>query len=97
MNLQLLLASLLGVCFTTMVCAAGPKTRSTGFDAAGQFTVEAETPAGVRQAVLEISDDLSAGAVWRPMIAKDIDGRAARVLFRLPPQSGPKLFARVKT
>ncbi len=80
-----------------MATAEGPANRASYFDALDHFSVEVDIPAGSRQAVLEISNDLSASAVWRPMVASSIDGRAARILFRLPPQNASKLFARVKT
>jgi hypothetical protein len=93
----MLLASVcMGLSLALFTDAAEPRTRSYGLDPVGHFTFEAETPAGTRHAVLEISTDLSP-AGWRPMIAQAVDGRAARVLFRLPPQTGPRLFTRVKT
>ncbi|MES2438489.1 MAG: hypothetical protein V4584_05465 [Verrucomicrobiota bacterium] len=97
MNLHVLLISLLVLFLAFMASAEGPTNRSNFFDALDHFSVEVDIPAGSRQAVLEISDTLGPSAVWRPMIANGIDGRAARVLFRLPPQGGTKVFARVRT
>jgi hypothetical protein len=97
MNRHLRLISLLSFCLAAMALSAVPENRDAAFDALGHFTVQVEIPEGSRHAVLEISNDLSASAVWRPMIAGAIDGRAARIMFRLPPQAAGKVFARVKT
>ncbi|RYD23054.1 MAG: hypothetical protein EOP88_05720 [Verrucomicrobiaceae bacterium] len=97
MNIYVLLINLLILCLAIMATAANPTNRNSYFDANGHFAVEVDIPAGSRQAVLEISDNLGSSAVWRPMIASPLDGRAARALFRLPPQNSPKVFARVKT
>jgi hypothetical protein len=97
MNIGLRLIPLLSFCLAAMAFSAVPENRGAAFDALGYFTVQAEVPAGSRHAVLEISNDLSSPAPWRPMIAGAIDGRAARLMFRLPPQPGGKVFARVRT
>jgi hypothetical protein len=97
MNLHLLVIFILSLGLAILASAAGPANRNCGFDALGYYTVEAEIPAGFRNAVLEVTDDLTTGAGWRPMIAGALDGRAGRVMFRLPPQSGDKLFARIRT
>ena len=83
MNIYVLLINLLILCLAIMATAASPTNRNSYFDANGHFAVEVDIPAGARQAVLEISDDLGPSAVWRPMIASPIDGRVARALFRL--------------
>ncbi|RYD61115.1 MAG: hypothetical protein EOP83_17825 [Verrucomicrobiaceae bacterium] len=54
-------------------------------------------PAGTRHVVLEITSDLSSPTPWRKMLACEIDGREARLIFRLPLQSGTKCFARVRS
>ena len=97
MNLHLRIISILSVCFTAMALSAVPENRGAAFDALGHFTVQAEIPEGSRHAVLEITSNLSESASWRPMIATAIDGREAKLMFRLPPQAGGKVFARVKT
>lgn len=84
----------LGLCF---VAAADPATTGTRIDSLGRFRVEAKVPTGTRQAVLEITSDLSSPAPWRKMLACPIDGREARLIFRLPPQPGKRCFARVRT
>lgn len=97
MNIYILLINLLILCLAIMATAASPTNRNSYFDVKGHFAVDVDIPAGTRQAVLEISGDLGPSAIWRPMIASPIDGRTARVLFRLPPQNGSQLFVRVKT
>ena len=97
MTLHLRLVALLSFCFASMAFPAVTENRGAGFDALGHFTVQVDVPEGSRHAVLEITDDLSSPASWRPMIAGAIDGRAAKLMFRLPPQAVGKVFARVKT
>jgi hypothetical protein len=97
MNLQLLAIFVLSLWLAILAAAAQPQNRSSGFDALGHFMVEADIPAGSRHAVLEVSGDLSATADWRPIIAGAIDGREARVMFRIPPRPDAKLFARIRT
>ncbi|MCW1912765.1 hypothetical protein OJ996_04225 [Luteolibacter sp. GHJ8] len=99
MKIHLPLVALFSLCLAGRVLPAtsAPENRGAGFDALGHFTVQSEIPAGSRHAVLEITSDLSASASWRPMIATAIDGREAKLMFRLPPQASGKVFARVKT
>ncbi|QJE96144.1 hypothetical protein [Luteolibacter luteus] len=97
MHIHLRLVCLLSFCLASLAFSAVPENRGSAFDALGYFTVKADVPEGSRHAVLEITNDLSAPASWRPMIAGAIDGRAAKLMFRLPPQAGGKVFARVKT
>ncbi len=97
MNIHLLIIYVISLCLAVMALSAEPVNRSAAFDALDHFTVQVDVPAGSRHAVLEISGDLSPTANWRPMIAGAIDGRAAQLMFRLPPQAGGKVFARVKT
>ena len=97
MNIHLRLISLLIFCLSAMGFAAVPENRGAAFDALGHFTVQVDVPEGSRHAVLEITSDLSSPAPWRPMIAGAIDGRAAKLIFRLPPQAEGKVFTRVRT
>lgn len=97
MKIHLRIICTLSIWLAAMSLSAAPENRGAAFDALDHFTVQVEIPEGSRHAVLEISNDLSASALWRPMIAGAVDGRAARVMFRLPPQPGAKVFARVKT
>jgi hypothetical protein len=71
------------------------KIRHAGFNAQNQFVVEADVPAGSRHAVLEVMRQ-PASEGWRSVIAGAIDGRAARVTFRLP-RTAPSAIARVRT
>lgn len=65
------------------------------FDAEDRFRIQADIPAGNRHAVLEawvpsVSDK------WRPMLSTELDGRAAKVSFKLPrPAGAPTVLARV--
>ncbi|HWB06355.1 MAG TPA: hypothetical protein VG796_25250 [Verrucomicrobiales bacterium] len=70
------------------------KITHTAFNAQNQFVVEADIPAGAGHAVLEVMRQ-PATAGWRSMIAGGIDGRAAKVTFRLP-KSAASAIARVK-
>lgn len=97
MNIHLLIICVISYCLAMMALYAQPVNRSSGFDALGHFMVEADIPAGSRHVVLEVTDNLSPNATWRPMVAGAIDGRAVKVMFRVPPQPGGKLFARIKT
>lgn len=70
------------------------KITHTEVNAQNQFVVEADVPAGARHAVLEVMKQPPA-AGWRSVIAGGIDGRAAKVTFRLPRSAGSAM-ARVK-
>ncbi len=95
MNPLLLIAALLGLALAVMAVADEPRNGIATVDAAGGLILDAKIPAGSRSVSLEISPDLSAPS-WRPMIAGTLDGRVARVTFRLPPQGGARVFARVR-
>ncbi len=71
------------------------KVTHTGINAQNQFVVEADVPAGSRHVVLEVMRQ-PASEGWRSVIAGGIDGRAAKVTFRLP-RVAPSVIARVKT
>jgi hypothetical protein len=94
MRLLQVLSLVLALCFGAN---ANPATTGTRIDSLGRFQVDATVPAGTRHAVLEITTDLSSPAPWRQMLACATDGRAANLIFRLPPQPGGKCFARVRT
>lgn len=71
------------------------KITHTGFNAQNLFVVEADVPAGAGHAVLEVMRQ-PATAGWRSVIAGGIDGRAAKVTFRLP-KTAASAIVRVKT
>lgn len=61
-------------------------------DGSGRLCLTAEVPAGAQYAALE------AGAGWRTKLSAALDGRRARVTFRLPrDSSAPRELARVRT
>lgn len=72
-----------------------PLVKQVGVDAQGQFVVQAELEAGMRHAVLEVLGKNESNA-WRSMVAGGLDGRRAKVTFRLP-KSAPVALARVRT
>ncbi|RYD64710.1 MAG: hypothetical protein EOP83_09075, partial [Verrucomicrobiaceae bacterium] len=63
--------------------AQGFKAQSCYFDGQGRFTVEVDVPEGTRHAVLEGFVPGQPGT-WRNLVSGAVDGREARVLFRLP-------------
>jgi hypothetical protein len=63
--------------------AQGFEVQSCYFDGQGRFTVEVDVPEGTRHAVLE-GFVPGQPVAWRNLVSGAVDGRAARVVFRLP-------------
>ena len=76
--------------------AADLKVDRMNFDVQGRFTLEVPVPAGSRHALLEVFDPGPA-ATWRTLVSGPIDGRQARVIFRLPADHGPRALVRART
>lgn len=95
MNCRFIIFLLL-IIHTACAFAVQESTARARFDTEGRFNVEVVIPSGSRHAVLEITSNPSAEPSWRRMIATAIDGRAVRVVFRLPPRPAGRLFARVR-
>ena len=72
------------------------RSPSSYFDIQGRFTVEVDVPAGSRHAVLE-AHVAGPPMSWRRLVSGPIDGRAARVIFRLPPAFSSREIVRAKT
>ncbi|HEY1122543.1 MAG TPA: hypothetical protein VGE67_13115, partial [Haloferula sp.] len=90
--LILVLALVMPVCG---FAAQGFEVKSCYFDGQGRFTVEVDVPEGARHAVLE---SLVPGqpTTWRNLVSGAVDGRAARVVFRLPAAFGKRALVRAK-
>jgi len=59
------------------------EAQSYYFDGQRRFTVEVDVPEGTRHAVLE-GFVPGAPGTWRNLVSGSVDGRVARVIFRLP-------------
>ncbi len=66
------------------------------FDGQGRFTVEVDVPAGSRHALLEAFVP-GPPVAWRTLVSGPLDGRAARVIFRLPPAFSASEIVRART
>lgn len=71
------------------------KVEESKFDIDGRFTVQVPVPAGTRHAALEVmKTGVSPG--WKTLISSPLDGRKARVIFRLPESQGKSAMVRAK-
>lgn len=91
--LKLLLVLMLPV---AALAADGFEASSAYFDSQGRYTVEVDVPAGARHAVLE-SHVQGPPMRWKNLVSGALDGRAARVIFRVPAGFSTKEILRVKT
>ncbi len=78
------------------LAAAELKVERMSFDALGRFTVEVPVPAGSRHALLEVFEP-GPPARWRTLVSGPVDGRAARLVFRLPGGYAPRAIVRART
>ncbi|QJE98808.1 hypothetical protein [Luteolibacter luteus] len=75
--------------------AADLVVEESRFDVDGRFSVQVPVPAGTRHAALEVMK--SGGSPgWRTLVSTALDGRKARVIFKLPADHGRSALVRGK-
>ena len=95
MKRHLLLSALLLVLGALSLNAADLKVEESEFDIQGRFTVQVPVPAGTRHAALEVMKN-GASPGWRTLVSAPLDGRKARVIFKLPADHGKSAMVRAK-
>lgn len=90
-----LLSLLLLVLGPLPLAAADLTIEESKFDVQGRFTVQVPVPAGTRHAALEM---MKTGAApgWKTLVSGPLDGRKARVIFKLPGNHGSSAMVRAK-
>jgi hypothetical protein len=90
-----LLSLLLLVLGALPSAAADLKIEESKFDVQGRFTVQVPVPAGTRNASLEVLKN-GVSPEWQTLVSGPLDGRKARVIFKLPESYGPSAMVRAK-
>ena len=90
-----LLSLLLLVLGSPPIIAADLPVEESKFDVQGRFTVQVPVPAGTRHAALEVMRGEDSPA-WRTLVSGPLDGRKARVVFKLPADYGRSAMVRAK-